>query len=307
MNGLAVARQYYRTVGRPALQAQFPGLLPRMAFGLAGEGSECFGFDDALSRDHDWGAGFCIWLDEADFRQYGAQVQTAYAALPAEQAGFPVRQEGEYGSGRVGCLCTQQWYRRYTGLPEGPRTLAEWRRVPEAFLATAVNGEVFDDPLGQFSAVRDRLLAYYPEDVRCKKIAARAAVMAQAGQYNYHRCVKRGEMVAAQLALAEFMRAGMSMVYLLNRRYAPFYKWMHRGLEGLPKLPRAHGQFARLAGEAPGAQAEEIMEGICLTVAAELRRQGLSGSSDSFLQTHAAEVMAHIADPALRQAHVMEE
>ena len=102
MNGLAVARQYYRTVGRPALQAQFPGLLPRMAFGLAGEGSECFGFDDALSREHDWGAGFCIWLDEADFRQYGAQVQTAYAALPAEQAGFPVRQEGEYGSGRVG-------------------------------------------------------------------------------------------------------------------------------------------------------------------------------------------------------------
>lgn len=37
------------------------------------------------------------------------------------------------------------------------------------------------------------------EDLRLKKLAARAAVMAQAGQYNYPRCVRRGETVAAGL------------------------------------------------------------------------------------------------------------
>ena len=260
MKGLTLARQYYETVGRPALAAALPDLVPRMAAGLAGEGSECFGFDDALSRDHDWGAGFCLWLEEEDWQRYGDAVQALYDSLPA--AGFPVRQTQAHGAGRVGCLCTQHWYARYTGCPNGPETPAQWRRVPEAFLATAVNGAVFADPLGRFSAVRAR---------------------------------------------AEFMRAGMSLVYLLNRRYAPFYKWMHRGLHGLPVLPRAYDQFAQLAASPDGAGAVEQIEGICLTAAAELRRQGLSRTTDSFLQAHAEEIMQQITDPVLRRAHIMEE
>ena len=61
--------------------------------------------------------------------------------------------------------CIPRWYARYTGCPHGPETLEQWRRAPEAFLAAAVNGAVFQDPLGVFSAVRERLLAFYPEDV----------------------------------------------------------------------------------------------------------------------------------------------
>lgn len=307
MKGLALARAYYETVGRVALQENVPALVPRMAVGLAGEGSECFGFDDEWSRDHDWGPAFCIWLEEADYRAHGARVQAVYDSLPGEIEGFPARENGAWSGGRVGCLCAPDWYRRYTGLPEGPETLAQWRRVPEAFLATATNGEIFDDPSGRFTAVRERLSRFYPEDVRIKKLVARAAVMAQAGQYNYPRSMKRGETVAARLALAEFTKAGISMVYLLNRRYAPFYKWMHRGLKGLPKLPRAYEQF-RLLGEArPGAETEERIEGICLTVAAELKRQGLTDRTEPFLQAHCLEMMKRIKDPALRQTHIMEE
>ena len=211
MKGLELSRLYYEQIGRPALEEHFPELLPQMAMGLAGEGSECFGFDDELSRDHDWGAGFCVWLDRPDYQECGAQIQAVYDALPGEWAGYPARRESPEGQGRVGVLCIQDWYARYTGTPGGPRTLDEWRRVPEAFLATAVNGEIFSDPLGRFTAIRRRLLEGYPEDLRLKKLAARAAVMAQAGQYNYPRCVKRGETAAAGLALAEFAKAAMSM------------------------------------------------------------------------------------------------
>lgn len=135
---------------------------------------------------------------------------------------------------------------------------------------------------------------------------ARAAVMAQAGQYNYPRCMKRGDTVAAQLALAEFTEAALSMVYLLNRRYAPFYKWMYRGLQGLPRLPRAGEQLEAL-WQAHGDEAGERIEGICLTVVGELRRQGLTSRPDAFLQEHCMEMMEHIEDPALRRAHIMEE
>lgn len=60
--------------------------------------------------------------------------------------------------------------------------------------------------------------------------------IAQAGQYNFARSLKRGEYVAANQAGAEFIDAAISMIFLLNRRYKPFYKWMHRALKDLPVL-----------------------------------------------------------------------
>lgn len=305
MKGLELSRLYYEQLGRPAMEDRFPELLPQMAFGLAGEGSECFSFDDELSQDHDWGPGFCVWLDRPDYEEFGAQIQAVYDALPGEWADHSARRGTPEGRGRVGVLCIQDWYARYTGSPEGPRTLEEWRRVLEAFLAAATNGAVFSDPLGRFTAVRRRLLEEYPEDLRLKKLAARAAVMAQAGQYNYPRCVRRGETVAAGMALAEFSRAAMSMSYLLNRRYAPFYKWMHRGLRGLPKLPRLYDQMEDLFRA--GSEAEALIEGICLNAAAELRRQDLSNSVDTFLLAHSTQLMARIRDPELRKTHIMED
>lgn len=307
MKGLALSKLYYEQVGRPALEECFPELLPQMAMGLAGEGSECFGFDDKFSRDHDWGPGFCIWLDRPDYETFGGKIQKVYDSLPAAWADFPSRNVTPEGRGRVGVLCIQDWYKRYTGFSEGPRTLSEWRRVPEAFLATSVNGEVFTDPLGRFTSIRCHLLDCCPEDIRLKKLAARAAVMAQAGQYNYPRCAKRGEHTAAWLALADFAKAAMSMGYLLNRRYAPFYKWMHRGLRELSKLPRLYEQMDTLFRTEHPARVEEVIEGICLNAAAELRRQGLSDSLDTFLLAHSRELMSRIQDPELRGTHIMED
>ncbi len=307
MQGLELARRYYEEVGRPAFEAAFPELIGRMAFGLAGEGSECFGFDDAFSRDHDFGPSFCVWLTESDYQAHGAAVQAVYDGLPQEFLGVHPRRTTAQGAGRVGCLSIARWYTRYTGWPDGPQTVQEWRRVPMYCLATATNGAVFDDPLGAFSAVRERLLGCYPEDLRIKKIARCAALMGQAGQYNFPRCLARGEAVAAQLALAEFLRAAMEMVYLLNRAYAPYYKWMHRGLRRCEKLSRVGGLLEQLCTGPDDHTAQELVERICLLTAAELQRQGLSDTTETFLEVQGAEIMAHISDPVLRQTHIMEE
>ena len=62
MTGLELAKAYYETYGKRMLAEEFPRYVDRIAVGLAGEGSECFGFDDAISRDHDFGPSFCMWL-----------------------------------------------------------------------------------------------------------------------------------------------------------------------------------------------------------------------------------------------------
>ncbi len=198
-------------------------------------------------------------------------------------------------------------------------------KIPETALCTATNGEVFEDPLGEFSAIREGLLSYYPEDVRIKKIAARAAFMAQSGQYNYARAMKRKELVAAKLALAEFMSNTISMVYLLNKRYMPFYKWSHRGMRELPLLSEIGDILHLLAAMEEQSGAWEgtketdylytlngndkcvvIIEAVCNLVLQELAAQGLTEGEDNFLESHTMGMMDKIKDPYIRSLQVME-
>ena len=58
MKGMELSRKYFDEYGLPMLKQKFPQYIDKMAAGLAGEGSECLGFDDEYSQDHDFGAGF---------------------------------------------------------------------------------------------------------------------------------------------------------------------------------------------------------------------------------------------------------
>ena len=65
MKGLELSKRYYEEYGQAMIQRHFRQYEERIAAGLVGMGSECFGFDDEISRDHDWGPAFCIWLNKA--------------------------------------------------------------------------------------------------------------------------------------------------------------------------------------------------------------------------------------------------
>ena len=307
LKGLELCSLYYKEVGAPALKAAFPEAMSRAAAGLAGQGSDCLGLDDEYSRDHDFGPGFLVWLTDEDFEKYGAAMQRVYDALPREYHGF-VRRPTATGSQRVGVMRTTDFYRYFIGCTV-PSTLMQWVRIQEHFLATATSGEVFEDGLGEFSAIRSALLPCYPEDVRLKKLAARAASMAQSGQYNYLRLMRRGDVFGARLALGEFLNASLSMLYLLNFRYEPFYKWQFAAAEGLVAMGDALPYLKDIAAGSTrrddGRIARDI-EAVCAIAAAELRLQGLTEAGGEYLEPHAYSIMAHIQDETIRNLHVME-
>ena len=306
MTGLELSRRYWETLGQPALAAACPEILERAAVGLVGEGSECFGFDDELSRDHDWGPGFCLWLTPEDMARWGEAAQRIYASLPQEFLGFRRLRVSPETAHRVGVQSIPQFYARYIGFDRAPQTVREWRYVPERGLAVVTNGEVWQDPVGAFTSLRTALLDFYPEALRRKKLAKACALAAQSGQYNYARCLRRGESVAAFSALSEFVTEVQKAAFLLNRRYAPYYKWTHRALGTLPILGGALAPLLRQLAEEPSGRVERI-EQICAAVIAELRRQGLSGSGSDFLLDHGAEIQSRITEPELSRLHLMAE
>ena len=304
MKGLELAKAYYEEYGRPMIQEKFPKYAERIAVGLAGEGSECFGYDDELSRDHDFEAGFCLWLTEADADAIGFPLFRAYGKLPDEFMGVRKEKTSLFGGNRRGVMEISEFFGRMIGCPAVPENGQQWLSIPEYALAQAVNGQVFRDDLGEFSRIRDELKKGYPEDVRRKKIAARAALMAQAGQYNYSRCRKRGEYGAAALAAAEFAKAGISMVFLLNNRYTPYYKWMLRAMGELPVLGDLRPSMELLL--AGGDDQSRRIDEICGRVVRELQRQGLTGGNWEYLEPHALAVTETIRDGAVRNLHLME-
>lgn len=301
MDGLALAERYFQRHGLPMLAQRFPAYQGRIAAGLIGDGSDCLGFDDEYSRDHDWGPGFCLWLTEADHRAIGPPLAEAYANLPARFEGHE-RVASEWGGGRVGVFEIGAFLRGFIGRPTVPATELEWLRIPEKNLAACTAGRIFRDPHGEFSEAQRRLRDFYPDDVRLAKIAARCMSAGQSGQYNYLRSVWRGEGFAAQYAETKFCADAMSLVYLINRRYAPYYKWMRRGLASLPRLGALMAEQSAALARAPSPEAkQEVIDAICAALIAELQAEGLTDSGSRFLVDHGAAVHSSIGSPALRQ------
>ena len=304
MKGLRLAEKYYRTYGTKMIEEKFPDYKERIAVGLVGEGSECYGFDDKISQDHDWGPGFCLWLTMDDYKTIGQKLHLEYQKLPQSFKGFN-RLESQWGGGRMGVHETGDFYRKYTGNPAAPDSFEQWLYLPEEYLSKCTNGKVFTDPLGDFTKIRNDFLKFYPEDIRLSKIAGRCMTGAQAGQYNFLRSVKRKEYFAALYSETKFCSDIMSLVFLLNRCYAPFYKWRHAAVKALPVLGEFLYEKIKLMMITSDYQKKgEIIEMICIEIIKEFRKQKLSSSSSDFLLDHGPIIQNKINDKNLKKRDV---
>lgn len=310
MKGLELSRKFYFEYGKAAIEREFSSVSDRIAVGIVGEGSECFGFDDELSRDHDFEVGFCLWLTREDYEKFGFRLERLYSKLPREFEGVKRLTLSPVGGSRHGVMVIDDFYQRFLGTPTAPSSFEQWLYLPHESLASATNGEVFCDPLGDFSAIRDTLLLGYPEDVRLKKLAAHTTMMAQSGLYNYSRCVKRGERGAAQLCIFEFVKHTISSIYLLNNVYEPFYKWAYRKMSSLKILGGLCESLIALTelgnSEIEAAAKLDSIEEICRLIIKELKDQGISVESSDELEIHARSIQNKIKDPSLRNMHIMD-
>lgn len=310
MKGLELSERFYFEFGAPMLKEQFSDILPLIAVGLCGSGSECFGYDDDISADHDFEPGFCIFIPDEDVlsRRDAFLLERAYSKLPKEYMGYKRNPLSPVGGNRHGVIKMSDFFISKTGSANGTLTSSQWFSLPEQSLAEATNGKIFFDGSETITKIRQRL-SYFPEDVRRKKIAGEVLIMGQAGQYNFARCVKRNEYGAAQLCLNEFVKSAMHTVFLLNRSYMPYYKWSFRALRELPKLSELHHSFEYLissgnSAEEPKVKAE-ICEDICTIIFTELNNQKLSSSSSNIAEAHAVSVNSEIKDESIRNLHIM--
>ncbi len=307
-SGLTLCREYYETYGKPMIESQFPEYADRIAVGLVGEGSDCFGFDDAFSVDHDWGPSFCMWVSDSTYAEIGEALQEAYEALPKEYKGYAYK-ESLQGQGRRGVQRIFKFYEGLLGKENCPKewnslggadrenggTSAEqkdfaWAEIPKHRLAAAVNGQVFRDEEGTFTAIRNRLQTDYPESLRYLELAETVAKFSQSLQYNYGRMLKRGDRAVAQMILAEGVKEALKLLYLVAGEYAPHDKWLWAGLRKKPAYSEILALLEKLLLE-PGTNKEAQIENIGERIAYLLYSLDIISDVNPFLQEHVGELL----------------
>ncbi len=323
MTNLELARILYKEKGAPMIREKFPDYEARIAVGFAGEGSDCFGFDDAVSRDHDFGPGFCLWLTEGDHERIGDELNREYAVIIKEAcAQDPSIAPSGYDPRlalRRGAKSIKAWYQDilHVRIEEDgdPLRYMGWLSVDEVLLACAVNGEVFRDDLGLFSGIRSKLQDYYPEAVWKRRLIHEMREFSQYAQSNYARCMARQDATTAAFCKARAAESAYRLMFLLNRRFAPYYKWLRKDACSLPRLSGVRTEVDRVMAlpnqteawkyyryDATRLNTEDAVEigfeRIAALFAKELAAQGLIGAQDgriTFLDHLAGKIAAQEA------------
>lgn len=294
-------RDFYNTYGKPMILEKFPEFADKIAVGLIGEGSDCFGFDDEISADHDYAPGFCMWLTEKDYQKIGQKLQQAYDELISSEGRLALRR---------GVFRINQFYNHIleTNIDYENMSAVEWTNTKEHLLAAATNGEVFCDNLGVFSKIRKTLLGYYPESVWKKKLAQELHDFSQYAQSNYSRMMARNDSITAFICVGRAIESAMNLIYLLEKRYAPYYKWKKKGLEDsklakkilpiLDKISREPNHANVWEGyrySAASVHMEDanvaLFEEVAILILEEMIRQNLVSGNETFLEYYIPQIL----------------
>lgn len=314
-------RAFYEMYGAPMIHERFGEYESRIAVGFAGEGSDCFGYDDYVSMDHDYGLGFVMWLTKEDYQAIGDRLAESYREIVRLVSG----EEDSvmlYADDRRGAMTIDDFYKNILGVDVSEYGMGAgrsandisprfWLAVSDDKLATATNGEIYRDDLGIFSDIRRQLLSYYPEKLRLLKLAEQLYHFSQNSQSNYARCMVRKDYVTAGICVAQGMKSAMAICYLLGHRYAPYYKWMRKGMNELDVPDGVCALLDEIAVTPCQKQAWEgrvhnpyaindddrivaAFEKLAAIIASELKRQGISDDENPFLDTHSRKIFAAV-------------
>jgi hypothetical protein len=235
MKGLEIAKDFYTEWGKEHLEKSFPELAKRVAVGRV-SGSDVIGADDEISKDHNWGPQFTIFLSATDYAEHGEKLADVMnAAAPNPWQGF--RLDGA-GDKSVNIESIPDWIRTWSGFSEKPSRDEDWHIIVkeridggidegrESLLYFLRHGAIWYDGSGEMSSWREAL-HYYPEKIWRIRLAEELFRVWQHGEYNFvQRIAKRNEPLTKVICLGEFVNGVMRTFLLLNRDYTPYWKWL---------------------------------------------------------------------------------
>jgi|1185.fasta_scaffold63078_2 hypothetical protein len=298
LRGLDLARGYYEEVVKPIVERRFPGL-PHAA-ALVGNCSDVLGYDTDVSRDHEWGPRLQLFLAAPHMGEAAGLAETLRHELPVSYRGYPtnytpaadepIRRMTAVPHGpvehavdvtTVGAFCRDQ-----LGFdPLGDIETAHWLAAPQQRLLSMTAGAVFRDDVGELTAAREAL-AWYPEDVWRALMARQWARIAEREAFP-GRAESVGDTLGCTLLVGQIVRDLMRLAFLIERRYAPYAKWLGTAFASLASAAELGPDLARALGQSTWRS----------------REQALGRAYEKLARMHNALEVTPPLEPSLRSYH----
>lgn len=305
MKGLDIAKDFFLNWGLPSLQENFPDLLERMSVGRFA-GSDVLHADDDISKDHNWGPQFSVFLSPVDYEQFADQLsETMNKDAPAKWKGYWLD-----GAGDKNVLVENVplWIKENIGFTALPQSDSDWNIiVNERQLSGTVEGResalyylrygaLWLDNNAEFTRWRE-VLTKYPDSVWYTRLAEECFRIWQYGQYNFvQRISKRNDPLAVSVCLGEFIEGVMRIMLLLHRNYTPYWKWLAHQFRQLERALHYATLLESLVQFNDRSQQAKIVTQICDDIYQELLSLGvISAKNEHELSEHFMPLLnAHI-------------
>lgn len=273
MTGAELAETFHRELVGPLIRRRNPSL--RYAAARLGSGSDVLGYDDAMSRDHDWGCRLTILVDEADREALGPINAAAEADLPDTFHGHPVRFPTTWNqktTHQIEFATVYDFAQSRLGVRPTPELSdLDWLCLTGHSVLETVGGPIFVDDTRELSELRSTL-RWYPDLVERFVLASGWQKLAQLLPF-VGRTADTGQEMQSRLIAGRVISTIVRQAFLLERRWWPYEKWLERASRDLDL------QVTDLLADALAASAWREREGI-LVAAIELlakaqRQRGL--------------------------------
>jgi len=275
--GLELSRAFYAEAVAPLI-----GDVPHAAAFL-GWGSDVIGFDTVRSTDHGWGPRLQVFVSAEDT---GPLQELIAAELPAEFQGWPTHfgWDARPYKHHVEVATLAEWFRGRLGFDATDGVpLQAWLTTPQQRLLEVTAGAVFHDGLGELTEARE-VLAWYPDEVWLWLLGCQWRRVAQEEHF-VGRTAEVGDELGSRLLAGRLVRDLMRLSFLLERRYAPYGKWLGSGFAELD----AYSELARPLAEVLTADTYEQ------------REAALVSAVEALALRHNALGVTSPADPSVRQ------
>jgi hypothetical protein len=134
---------------------------------------------------------------------------------------------------RIAITSIAEWFGHELGFdPLAGTTTLDWLAAPTQRLAENAGGALFHDGLGELAEARRRI-QWYPDDVwryalacQWQRISSEESFVGRAGEV--------GDELGSAMVATRLVRDLIRLGFLLQRRWAPYAKWLGSSFDTLP-------------------------------------------------------------------------
>jgi len=227
MNGIKLSESFFNEIVYPYLNNNYIFLLKYISVALLGEGSEVLGYDDNISKDHNYSARLILFIEDSKYTKFGNELeQNIIKNCPDSFMDIEILKKGYCKS--ISVVPLKSFFLDYLNIKNNSIKKTDWIKLDEQKLVEITAGKIFFDSGNQLKKIRE-FYSFYPDEIKWFLVYQGFQRLSESD--GIIRAVKRKDHISSNLYIGSFIYFAIKIFHTINDEYCPYTKWMGENLK----------------------------------------------------------------------------